>query len=240
MFRSYVIRLSFRACVFVAAVFVYFFHPELFTALFEYELYGPVVPMYVVWALMMMSMIYQLLPSTFNTMGSKKSHGSIYTPPPEGYDKGGLLEFVKRSNVTAMYVLIVWACVNAVVAILYLSGLIGTEEIVLICLLFYVCDQICVVIWCPFQSLIMKNRCCVNCRIYDWGWFMLVTPLIFIRSFFSWSLVFVSLIILLRWEITFSKNPERFWRGSNPNLRCENCTDKICKIKKPILQKGDK
>ena len=69
---------------------------------------------------------------------------------------------------------------------------------------------------------------------------LLVTPLLFIRSFFSWSLVFVAIIILIRWEITFSKNPERFWRGSNLNLRCEHCTDKICKIKKPILQKGDK
>ncbi|NLT47963.1 MAG: hypothetical protein GXX92_06055, partial [Clostridiales bacterium] len=100
-------------------------------------------------------------------------------------------------------------------------------------------DLICVVIWCPFQSIIMKNRCCINCRIFNWGHFMMYTPLLFIKNFFTWSLFFTSIVVLIRWEITYAYHPYRFWEGSNINLRCENCQEKICKIKKPLtISKG--
>ena len=75
-----------------------------------------------------------------------------------------------------------------------------------------------------------KNKCCVNCRIYDWGHFMMFTPMLFIQNFFSWSLFFTSLVVLIHWEIVYAKYPERFWSGSNKTLQCQNCKDKtFCK-----------
>jgi len=104
---------------------------------------------------------------------------------------------------------------------------------------FYLCDYICILIYCPFQHLIMKNRCCVNCRIYDWGHFMMFTPMLFIRNFFSWSLFFTSCVVLLNWEITYAKHPERFFYGSNQSLQCANCKDKICTVKKKVMRQKD-
>ena len=64
--------------------------------------------------------------------------------------------------------------------------------------------------------------------------------MLFIVSFFSWSLFFMSVIVALRWEIIYAAHPERFWRGSNEAIRCENCNDKMCKIKKPLVSGIDK
>ena len=60
---------------------------------------------------------------------------------------------------------------------------------------------------------------------------MMFTPMLFIRNFFTWSLFFTSIVVMLRWEITLLKHPERFWEGSNEILKCANCKDKICKFK---------
>ena len=58
--------------------------------------------------------------------------------------------------------------------------------------------------------------------------------MLFIQNFFSWSLFFTSCIVLIKWEITYAKYPERFWYGSNSSLQCVNCKDKICQLKKAV------
>ena len=57
------------------------------------------------------------------------------------------------------------------------------------------------------------------------------TAMLFIRNFFSWSLFFTSCVVVLKWEITYAKHPERFWDGSNKHLRCDSCEDRICQVK---------
>ena len=75
---------------------------------------------------------------------------------------------------------------------------------------------------------------------------MMFTPMLFIRDFFSWSLFFTSLVVLINWEITYAKHPERFWSGSNQILKCTNCNDKTCQMKRKIAkfvskkEQGDK
>ena len=41
---------------------------------------------------------------------------------------------------------------------------------------------------------------------------MYCTPLIFIRSFYSWSLVLMALSLFIWWEVAFRKHPQRFWQ----------------------------
>ena len=132
--------------------------------------------------------------------------------------------------------MLVWLLFNSVFAILYLFEVITEAEMLLLTFFYFLCDLICMLIYCPFQSIIMKNRCCVNCRIYDWGHFMMYTPMLFVPSFFGWSLFFTSCIVLIRWEIAYTSHPERFWHGSNTALRCENCTDRLCHIKHPLRE----
>ena len=65
----------------------------------------------------------------------------------------------------------------------------------LISLFYAVCDRICVLFFCPFQVWIMKNRCCVHCRIYRWDYVMMFTPLLFVPGPYSWSLLGLALIL---------------------------------------------
>ena len=97
----------------------------------------------------------------------------------------------------------------------------------MISVLFYVCDLICVLIWCPFR-LIMGNRCCTTCRIFNWDHFMMFSPMLFMGGFYGMSLVILSILALLVWEIGVLIHPERFWEKSNIALKCSQCTDKLC------------
>ena len=40
--------------------------------------------------------------------------------------------------------------------------------------------------------------------------------------------------ILIRWEITYKRHPERFSSSTNANLNCSNCKEKLCKHKKQL------
>ena len=57
---------------------------------------------------------------------------------------------------------------------------------------------------------------------------MMFMPLFFIRKTYTWSLLALSVALLVRWEITFYLHPERFSEKTNDYLRCANCTEKLC------------
>lgn len=96
------------------------------------------------------------------------------------------------------------------------------------------CDMICILFLCPFQTWIMKNRCCTVCRIYNWDFAMMFTPYIFIPNGYAWSLLAMSIILLIRWEIAVRKYPERFSDRTNACVSCENCEEKLCHHKKQL------
>ena len=85
----------------------------------------------------------------------------------------------------------------------------------------------------PFQTFLMGNRCCVNCRIFAWGSWMMATPMAFVPHWFSWSLVGLGLVVLVVWEVRFRRYPERFWFGSNKLLQCAHCQEQLCRYKFP-------
>lgn len=210
MFKEYVGKLVFRCIVLAVVLGVYVFRPD----------YMEKPWIYAVWAIFMVSMISQLFPENKRiTMGSRKGFETHFHEA-EDYDRLKMYEYVQANNLAAVRVLLVWMSFNAVFGILYVADIIGPRELLLLSTFYYVCDLICVVIWCPFQSFIIKNKCCVN---------------------FTWSLFFTSLVLLIRWEITIIKHPERFWEGSNTILRCANCQDKICRLKGPkFLDRNEK
>jgi hypothetical protein len=84
-----------------------------------------------------------------------------------------------------------------------------------------------VLIWCPFR-LIMKNKCCTTCRIFNWDHLMMFTPMMFVISFYSLSLLAMSVVAFVVWELCVLIFPERFWEYSNSSLKCSECTDKLC------------
>lgn len=260
MFKEYVGQLIFRCIVFLVVLGAYIFEPRYFDLIWTENIHVEwisqgytmmqiqqmldkynVLWIYVVWAIFMFSMIVQMFPQSKRiTMGSKKGFVSHYHPV-EGYDELEMHRYVQTNNLAAMKVLLVWLVFNAIFGLLYVMDIIGRKELILLTTFYYVCDLICVVLWCPFQTFFIKNKCCVNCRIFNWGYFMMFTPMLFIRHFFSWSLFFTSLVMMIRWEFTLIKHPELFWEGSNDILKCRNCKDKICRFKGPkFIEKHEK
>ena len=168
-------------------------------------------------------------------MALKKAEPEPYKEV-EGYSELELHQFVQQQNARSWIVMLVWLIFNAVFGALYLFEIIGIPDMIMLTVFYFLCDYICILVYCPFQHLIMKNRCCVNCRIYDWGHFMMFTPMLFVQNFFSWSLFFTSCVVLIRWEVIYARHPERFWSGSNQTLQCANCEDKTCQLKRKIMR----
>lgn len=129
---------------------------------------------------------------------------------------------------------LIWISFNAVFGALYMFGIFDEGIMVLIASAYSVCDMICILFFCPFQTWFLKNKCCSACRIYNWDCAMMFTPLFFVRKLYAWSLLATSVILLFRWEITFFRFPERFSENTNDYLKCENCTEKLCSHKKQL------
>lgn len=235
MFKRYLLKFAVRLFIFIATLIAYITQKEVLYGFMTHEFtfgiakYG-ISPLHVLWLVFMVMMITHLFPNKKLSMALKKNKEENYIEVP-GYLEHELLKFVQDQNIKAWMVMLVWLCFNAVWGVLYLFDILDNADLLMITVFYFLCDYICILFFCPFQTYIMKNKCCVNCRIYDWGHFMMFTPMLFIKNFFSWSLFFTSLVVLIHWEIVYAKHPQRFWSGSNQTLRCATCKDKTCQIK---------
>lgn len=233
MLNRYLLKFIFRIGIFISVFAFYLIDKPLITELMVRPVALGISPLHVLWFFFMSLMLLHLFPIEILSMAVKKEQEKQYKPV-SGYSENELLKFVQDQNVKAWKVMLTWLSLNAVIGFLYLFQILDEADLFMITVFFFLCDYICILLFCPFQTFIMKNRCCVNCRIYDWGHFMMFTPMLFIRNFFSWSLFFTSLVVLIHWEIVYAKYPERFWSGSNKTIQCSNCKDKTCQIKNAI------
>ncbi len=236
MLTRYLIKLFFRLSIFLFVLSLYLWDKPLVVQLLNWPVYLGIRPIHVLWLIFMIIMLLHLFPTEKLSMALRKAEPQHFQPVTH-YEQLELLTFVQNMNVRAWMVMLVWLLFNGIFGLLYLFHIIDEADLFMLTVFFFLCDYICILFFCPFQTFIMKNRCCVNCRIYDWGHFMMFTPMLFIRNFFSWSLFFTSLVVLIHWEIVYAKHPERFWFGSNKTLQCANCKDKTCQIKKKIKSK---
>ena len=235
MMHRYLIKFVLRLLIFVSVFLLYLRKKELLLDMLLHRFSLGVVdiqvtPLYVLWAVFMGIMILHLFPNRKLSMALRKNKEENYVEVP-GYSEYELLKFVQDQNVKAWKIMLLWLSGNAVVGVLYLFDVLDVADLLMLTVFYFLSDYICILLFCPFQTGIMKNKCCVNCRIYDWGHFMMFTPMLFIQNFFSWSLFFTSLVVLIHWEIVYAKYPHRFWSGSNQTLQCVNCKDKTCQMK---------
>jgi len=227
--RRYLGTLCFRLLVFSLILGVYLWDKTLL----DFTQPGPLFwPLTLLWAVMLCAMLAQLNPRSKLTTGCMKQYPSSFSPA-SNFDPEQLKETVKAQNLGAVKVAVVWLAVNGLFGLLYLGGIFTISELLLLAALYYPCDLICVLFFCPFQTFLMKNRCCVNCRIFAWGSWMMAIPLIGIPHFYAQSLVIASLLVLVVWEYRYRKYPERFWFGSNRHLQCAHCTEQLCRYKVP-------
>ncbi len=233
MLIRYLLKFAMRIAIFVGVFGMYLFNKPFLLELMTTPITSKVTILHLIWLVFMFTMLLHIFPIKKLSTALLKEKPEYYVPV-ENYDRKDLLEYVQGINIRAWMVMLVWLSMNAVWAILYLAGIFDTADMLMLTVFYYLSDYICILLFCPFQLFGMKSKCCIGCRIYDWGHFMMFTPMVFIKGFFSWSLFFTSCVVLLRWEISYAKHPERFWEGSNKTLQCANCKDKTCQIKRPL------
>lgn len=226
--KIYMARLVGRCAVLLAAFGLCFLAPGQFTVLQGMEFFDRVSLLHVLWVIWMIDMVCQLIPAKQNlALGSKKLFARYFLPSKGKIDLKALKQYIVETTRSAYRILILWCLLIAALGVLHNKGILNDTGLFMVSVLFYVCDLICVLIWCPFR-LLLKNRCCTTCRIFNWDHVMMFTPMIFVNGFYSISLLVVSVAVWAVWELSVLLHPERFWANSNETLQCANCTDKLC------------
>lgn len=221
------IRLAYRTALFVLLLIGYI----------RFRLYSGVtvidkvenmpVIIYITWAVFALEMIMRFFPSKYESPGCQKQFA-------RNYIKSGSTDISIPDNNAAVLVALIWIVFNGIFGALYMADVLDDGIMILLCSAYSICDIVCILFFCPFQSWFMKNKCCSSCRIYNWDYAMMFTPLFFVRKSYTWSLLALSVALLIRWEITFYLHPERFSENTNNYLKCANCSEKLCFHKKQL------
>ncbi len=226
--KAYSIRLFGRCIVFALCALMWVFHPGEFEILYGTSFFKRISPLHLLWGLWMLDMLYQIVPIKRKiALGSQKLFRQRFKPIREKVNYNALRQYIVSTTKSAYKVMLLWIALGTMIGVLYCLKVLARKDLFMITVAFYVCDLICVLIWCPFR-LLMKNRCCTTCRIFNWDHLMMFTPMLFIPSFYSWSLFLMALIVWVVWELCALLYPERFWEFSNEALQCGSCTDKLC------------
>ena len=162
-----------------------------------------------IWIIFVIEMVLRFFPSSIESMGCQKQFSKNYKPT--GREEVRLQSWKRTAVVLAS-----WVALNAVFGALYLTGVFDSGMMLLIALAYSVCDMICILFFCPFQTWMMKNRCCVTCRIYNWDFAMMFTPLIFVRNLYAQTLVLISLVLLLTGKCCCVCIPSAFLKTPMP------------------------
>lgn len=226
--KSYILKFSARCIILVLCVLILFFDPEQLDILKGLNFFKKFSLLHLLWGVWVFDMLCQLLPIRKKiALGSQKIFKERFRPIKEKINSHALKEYVISTTRAAYKVLVLWSLLITALGILHYCGILSDSMLFIVSVVFYLCDLICVLFWCPFR-LILKNRCCTTCRIFNWDHLMMFTPMIFVGGFFSISLLLMALIVWLVWELCFGAHPERFWENSNEALKCSSCTDKLC------------
>ena len=192
-----------------------------------------ITPLTFVWLLLMGSMIFRFFPSRLESLGCQKEFGRRLHPTGQTPSKAE----IRKANCGALWVLLSWIALNAPFLFAHWKGWLGDRFLVCMAAFYGVCDIICILFFCPFQSWMMHNRCCTTCRIYNWDYLMMCTPLMGIASWFTLAACVLAVALFLRWEITYYTRPERFFESGNESLRCSQCQEHLCRYKRALQTK---
>ena len=214
-------RLFYRSVLFILLVIAYLRYRlqngDDMTLLLEKR---PVI-LTVTWSVFVLEMVLRFFPSRYESPGCQKQFA-------RNYIKTGDTHIVIPDNNGTVLVALVWIVFNGIFGALNMMNILDDGIMILLASAYSVCDMICILFFCPFQTWFLKNKCCSACRIYNWDYAMMFTPLFFVRRDYSWSLLALSVALLIRWEWTFYRHPERFSEQTNDYLRCKNCNEKLC------------
>ena len=226
------IKLVFRGLLFFSCLILYLFNYEQLIQIMAWDMGLGITPLHILWVILIFELIIVPIPTFNYYISSGKQFNMYYIPASSSTDYKGLAHHTQIMNRRAAITMVLWLLLTSIIGFLYIQKIIGVIEMFLVMLFFYLGDQICINIWCPFQFFIMKEKCCNSCRIYNWGHFMMFSHFAFIPSFFTLSLFGLGLLILIQWEYLHHKHPYRFFEGTNLALKCSHCQNPGCRVKK--------
>jgi len=228
MRKQYIWRLVGRCLAFIGCAIMCIVAPEHFEILNGMNFWKTFSPLHLLWIIWVIDMILQIIPIKNRVpLGSQKLFANRFKPIRDKINYESLRTYIVATTKAAYKVLVLWCLLIAAIGALYYAGVVGKIGLFMISVLFYICDLICVLIWCPFR-LLMKNRCCTTCRIFNWDHLMMFSPLIFMGGFYAVTLVVLAVLAWFVWELCVMIYPERFWDQSNAALTCAECKDKLC------------
>ena len=105
----------------------------------------------VTWAVFVVEMILRFFPSKYESPGCQKQFA-------RNYIKSGSTEIVIPDNNAVVLVALVWIVFNGVFGALHMMGVLDDGIMVLLCSAYSVCDVVCILFFCPFQTWFMKNK----------------------------------------------------------------------------------
>lgn len=229
MRRAYIGRFYVRCLLLLLTFILFFTAPQQFSVLGKGNFFQHFSFFHILWCIWVLDMLQQLFPvKGYVALGSQKLFKSHFQPLLQKINRSVLRAHIIETTKNAYKVFLLWAFLIAGLGFCYGKKLINDSHLLLCTVIFYVCDLICVLFWCPFRHFIMKNRCCTTCRIFNWDHLMMFSPLLFVKGFFARSLLLISFVVFLVWELVCMIHPERFWDGTNARLTCAECTDKLC------------
>ena len=226
--KIYFLRLVGRCIVFILSILLYIYRPQEFDVIDGMHFFSRFSPLHILWLIWVADMIIQLMPVKAHiSIGSQKQFLARFRPIAEKINYPSLKRHIVSTTKTAYKVFVIWCTLVAAIGVLYATDVLDAAAVFLVCVFFYMADLICVLIWCPFR-LIMKNRCCTTCRIFNWDHLMMFSPFVFITGFYTQTLFLFAAVVWLIWELCIIMYPERFCEMTNTALRCSECTDKLC------------
>ena len=185
--------------------------------------FGMIKVYHILWVLVAGFFAFNLFRVPAQKISSGRLYRKFYEPNPNCTAEA-LEKEIKVNNVRAIKATILILLVNGGFLVVYFIFNLSVYWIYFLALLYIVLDAVFITLWCPFRNWIMKNKCCNTCRIHNWGFWMAAFPLLAVPSFWTYSIVIISFLILIKWEVYLHKFPERFYEVSNSNLACKSCT----------------
>lgn len=181
----------------------------------------------------MIDSLFVLFPIFINGTNSSKLLNKFYNET-NNYNKELLNPKIKQQNRKSLLIFLLYFGILSIIGILYIN--VDIFEIQYLYIIFFLVnfgDYFSILIWCPFNSIILKNTCCTRCRIKNWDRLMKFYILIFIPSIYTLILFFLGIVIFIAWEYNHYKHPERFYSLSNSTLSCKQCSSiEMCKKNK--------
>ncbi|MCC3868434.1 hypothetical protein [Terrisporobacter mayombei] len=223
-------RFIFRTILLIIFIILFIIGKDKIISILNYEIIYSIKIYHLIWLYLMLETVILIIPYTNNHSYNGKLFLKHYRPV-DNYDEKKLQKYIKKNNKHARSVFVAWIVLNVVLFIIYYNYNLSTPYIFLIFMIYYWTDMFCVNVWCPFHKLFFKSKCCNECRIYNWDHVMFCTPLLLIKSFWSYSLFLLSFFAFIQWEYMIKKHPERFSPSTNKKLQCKDC-DYNCRFNK--------